>query len=640
MSKIKDICKTGVSKDLKDYFDVLFRVYKALNKANKIITNNLLDTSTLEELKDLNVQIYKELVNDNPLFMDNSDKLHTYMSIILYNLNDFGYTIYSKKDYKKFKSFKKFLEEVLPLIKSKDGDEVEKSYLSYIKDYKKEEKVNSYVRSLYINETSFENFFINSCNLDTYDYLYKYGKYVSDTQLKIVDYLNSVGESKITDMAKTMIDGFLRGAKAQNIDISKKEFVVLHYPLGFEKVALEAQNYIFKISGLKALLKVTDISPNRQVDYSHRNNSLLLLSEDCIDNKIGLYQRFFRENSEKISTCAGRLYIETFGEKQFVPKKIDIVEATEELNKLERDYNNSFRKLYYKFTKSEETSFCIISYPSPEIDEYNFEEIFNETIKLNTLDNYKWQQIQQKIIDTLDEGSKVRVIGKNNNNTDIIVNLHTLRENQTNFENCTADVNIPVGEVFTSPVLKGTNGILHVSKVFLRGLEYKNLSFTFKDGKVIDYNCSNFDNEKDNKDFIKENILSNYENLPIGEFAIGTNTVAYVMARKYNIEDKLDILIAEKTGPHFALGDTCYSRQEDIKIYNPDGKEIIAKENEVSSKRHNENFSYFGCHTDVTIPYNEIKSISSIRDDGTEIPIIMNGKFVLEGTEELNVKGL
>ena len=63
----------------------------------------------------------------------------------------------------------------------------------------------------------------------------------------------------------------------------------------------------------------------------------------------------------------------------------------------------------------------------------------------------------------------------------------------------------------------------------------------------------------------------------MGEFAIGTNTAAYTMARKYGIEDKLPILIAEKTGPHFAFGDTCYSWQEDTKVYNPDGKEIIAR---------------------------------------------------------------
>ena len=42
-----------------------------------------------------------------------------------------------------------------------------------------------------------------------------------------------------------------------------------------------------------------------------------------------------------------------------------------------------------------------------------------------------------------------------------------------------------MGEVFTSPKLTGTNGVLHVSSVYLNGLEYKNLMVEFRDGSVI-----------------------------------------------------------------------------------------------------------------------------------------------------------
>ena len=126
----------------------------------------------------------------------------------------------------------------------------------------------------------------------------------------------------------------------------------------------------------------------------------------------------------------------------------------------------------------------------------------------------------------------------------------------------------------------------------------------------------------------------------MGEFAIGTNTHAYVMGNKYNINDKLDILIAEKTGPHFAFGDTCYSMDEDTKVYNPDGKEIVAKDNEISIQRKFDmNKAYFGVHTDVTIPYYELGDIIAI-NDCSKIAIIRDGKFVLKGTEELNIEGM
>ena len=112
---------------------------------------------------------------------------------------------------------------------------------------------------------------------------------------------------------------------------------------------------------------------------------------------------------------------------------------------------------------------------------------------------------------------------------------------------------------------------------------------------------------------------------------------AYVMAQKYDIAAKLPILIAEKMGPHFAVGDTCYSHEEEVRVYNPDGKEIIAKENDYSLLRKTEpKKAYFNCHTDITIPYDELGELCAVRADGERIQVIQSGRFVLPGTEELN----
>ena len=139
----------------------------------------------------------------------------------------------------------------------------------------------------------------------------------------------------------------------------------------------------------------------------------------------------------------------------------------------------------------------------------------------------------------------------------------------------------------------------------------------------------------------------------MGEFAIGTNTTAYVVTDKYKLAPKMPILIAEKMGPHFAVGDTCYSWQEDTPVYNPDGKEIIARDNEHTLIRKEDiSKAYFNCHTDITIPYDELGSLSviikednikklsdaykNVQDGPVKIDIIKNGRFVLKGTESLN----
>ena len=179
--------------------------------------------------------------------------------------------------------------------------------------------------------------------------------------------------------------------------------------------------------------------------------------------------------------------------------------------------------------------------------------------------------------------------------------------------------------------------MLHVTRVFLNGLEYKNLNLTFENGMIKEYTCTNFEEEAKNKKFIEDNLLCQHPSLPIGEFAIGTNTTAYKMGREYDIQAMLPILIAEKTGPHFAVGDTCYKMSEDHKVYNPDGKEIVARDNECSVLRKTEpDKAYFNCHTDITIPYDELGEISVVTKDGQRIPIILDGKFVLAGTEKLN----
>ena len=116
-------------------------------------------------------------------------------------------------------------------------------------------------------------------------------------------------------------------------------------------------------------------------------------------------------------------------------------------------------------------------------------EIFGETIKINTLDSKLYENIQERIIETLDNCDYVTIEGMNDNITKLDICLADIsdRSSQTRFHNCLADCNIPLGEVYTSPKLTGTNGILNVNQVYINGLQYRNLRIQFKDGLVTDY---------------------------------------------------------------------------------------------------------------------------------------------------------
>ena len=358
-----------------------------------------------------------------------------------------------------------------------------------------------------------------------------------------------------------------------------------------------------------------------------------------IERKLEVMKTVYEQNRELAAGFAGPAVMEIFGETPFSPEaKASAPAYSEAQRSLALLYDSRSGQLTNEYIKGDERSFTIIAYPVPEIGS-DYAEIFNEVIRINTLDAKLYEQVQQTMIDALDQGVYVRVKGKGENQTDMHVELYRLKDpaKETIFENCVADVNIPVGEVLTSPVLDGTNGVLNVSKVYLDGLQYRNLKLTFKDGKITDYTCDNFSDEAENRKYIYDNVLKNHETLPLGEFAIGTNTTAYVVARKYGIEDKMPILIAEKTGPHFAVGDTCYSHAEDNAVFNPDGKEIVARDNEVSLQRKEDmSKAYLNCHTDITIPYDELGAITVIRADGSTEDIIRDGRFVVPGSEALN----
>ena len=478
-------------------------------------------------------------------------------------------------------------------------------------------------------------------------FLYEYGEHISDNEIKVLDYLNEMSDAELDKMAETYSEGYKKGFELAGIDLSQKESVEIRYPIGFEPMVKKAVIQFEKM-GLKPTFRrqtntkaigVISTPANRQYLHDHRFDDALYLNNALVSEKLKHAKKSFEEYKDYAITYAGPAVIETYGEKLFVPEvKKEAPKYTKEQEEISLSYRRDYMLMQDDYIPGDKRSFTIISYPIPEIGD-QFRDIFKETVRINTLDKDMYQKIHQSIIDALDQGEYVRVRGRGANQTDMKVKLHELSDpkKQTNFENCLADVNIPVGEVFTSPVLTGTEGTLHVSKVFLNGLRYDDLKIIFKDGMISDYECGNYPDKAEGKAYIKENVLHNHETLPIGEFAIGTNTAAYVMGRKYDIEAKLPILIAEKTGPHFAVGDTCYSMSEEVVVHNPDGKEIIAKDNERSILRKTDiKQAYFQCHTDITIPYDELGSISVISNDGTETTIIQDGRFVLPGTEELN----
>lgn len=651
-SRIREIINEDtVSEPFKSFFCKASEFICKIDDLNSIIKSGEINNFSLDRLKELNKSLFEEIYSENyeESFANPEYSVKTlgeeYGKILCY--------IYTKNRGMIRNVYMGRLEEVVLQmelftqiynyfedVEQLEYDNVYETVYSYEKDNTEiftdlmiEDRINP--------DNKFAVDIVMNSDLNDLRYLYKYGEHVGFNELKMAEFLNSLSQEEIDRLAKVYTEGYRIGFINTGKDISKKGTVDIRYSLGFERI-IRSAIFNFKKMGLEPVIYqvgYTTTSPNRQYAYDHRYDDALYLDKAYIKRKLEVSRHAYESRKQLAGKMAGPAVIEIFGETPFEPEnKKQAYALSEEQQKLKSEYITEYQTMVQEYIKGDERSFTIIAFPIPEFGD-DFEQMFKETVKINTLDSEIYGKVQQNIIDALDQAEYVKVLGKGDNKTNMKVQMHDLKNplKETNFENCLADVNIPLGEVFTSPKLKGTEGILHVSQVYLNDLKYNDLQITFEDGKIKDYTCKNFDTEEENKKFIKQNVMFNHETLPIGEFAIGTNTTAYMVAKKYHVVYKLPILIVEKMGPHFAVGDTCYSFEEDIKTYNPDGKEIVARENEVSALRKTDiKKAYFGCHTDITMPYDELGEITAVRKDGSEITIIKDGRFVLEGTELLN----
>lgn len=665
--RIREIAKEeSVPARYQEYFQKTALFLEKVDETQQKKQQGLLDAESEEEAKKRNKEFYQDILGKNyetsyanPAYAVKKmgEEFGGVLSFLYTELRAcIGYAYEGRAE--DITIFGELFVEIYGIFEAAQNDvadkkEVMQTIYYFYHDYS-ETMVERNILEMIDPSLDFFTDIVMHADLSDTRYLYRYGEYISDCELEIARFLNSMEEEKIQSMADTYTEGYRLGFVNLGVDLSKKKTVQIHYPIGFERMVRAAVKNFEKM-GLQPTISRDPVlslfnrghgkrnayvkAVNKQYEYDHKDDKAYYFDKAFVERRLEVLRSSFESRKELAGVHAGPAVIEIFGEEPFEPvSKPENAHYNEKQQQLNVYYMSMAGQITNEYIKGDERSFTIIAYPIPTIGE-QFREIFDETVKINTLDYKLYQSIQQKIIDVLDTGERVHIKGRGQNKTDLTVELYKLQDpdKQTIFENCVADVNIPVGEVFTSPLLKGTNGKLHVSQVYLNELNFLDLEMDFSDGRIVNYTCKNFENEEENRKYIHENVLKHHDTLPMGEFAIGTNTTAYCMARKYDIAAKLPILIAEKTGPHFAVGDTCYSHAEDNAVFNPDGKEIVARDNEVSLQRKEDmSKAYLNCHTDITIPYDELGAITVIRADGSTEDIIRDGRFVVPGSEALN----
>ena len=175
--------------------------------------------------------------------------------------------------------------------------------------------------------------------------------------------------------------------------------------------------------------------------------------------------------------------------------------------------NSYLRDLINK--RNSKRKWVLLDYPTL-LDAYKAKKPYDEykEFALNAMyTDYKHMEKNIKPLkELMEKTDKVRITGKDTDLTFSIKGLPAVP--------CLGEFNIPDGEIFTAPVRDSVNGVITYNTSTAEtttGHVFKNISLTFKDGKIIKATCEG-DEEKLNKIFdIDEG--ARY----IGEFALGFN---------------------------------------------------------------------------------------------------------------------
>lgn len=633
--------------DLQSKLNLYFKKSSLLiEKINENLQSKIIFTEDSDNsLKKLNAFFYDELLDENykksygnPDFTKKEfgEELGMVLSSIYYEIRKgikYSYHRENKISKKLIKLSEKLIDDSKEL---KDAE----SLMKILKNYK---SINrrlemEYLISLDTKDESFNRILMES-NFDDLSYLYEYGNYITDVDIKLAYFINNYNESKIEKIAEVIVKAFLHGFVSQNRDRRERKTIKFIYTIGEERIAKKVIQKYNNMNIYPKVFAVNSYQEFNQYKYDHRFDEGLYIDENLIYKEIEEYKEILKNSEEHLLDICGMIGIGSFGRVEDAPiSKDSAVKLSENQETGIKKLRIEMKKALDFYIQPSDISFCKVTFPNSSI-KGDYKKIFKDFVEINTMDSEEYEIYQQKIIDTLDLAKEVEIKGKNENKTNIKVIMNPIKnpDKETNFLNCGGDLNIPHGEVFTTPKLKGTHGKLHFKNIFLKGYSYTDLELDFVDGRVVQYSCKNFDSEEDNKKYIMNTLFNGNERIPIGEFAIGTNTLAYEIVKKHNIVEELPILLVEKMGPHFAIGDPCYSFGEEGRIFNLlDGKEIVAKENELTSLRNIDiGKAYTGIHVDMTVPYEYIETLNAITEDKV-IEIIKDGIFVMDGLKNLN----
>lgn len=215
-------------------------------------------------------------------------------------------------------------------------------------------------------------------------------------------------------------------------------------------------------------------------------------------------------------------------------------------------YESTVWKRVHHEIRIKKTRWVVLRWPSPsmaQMAEMSTEAFEDFYFNVCTLDYAKMGRAMQPLKKLMERTDKVRLKGPGD--TDLTFSIKGIPAIP-----CDGKLNIPDGEVYTAPVRKSVNGVIHFNApTIYRGVTHNDIRLVFRDGKIVEATSSATAK-------LNEVLDSDEGARYIGEFAIGVNP--------YVTKAMKDILFDEKIvgSIHFTPGacydDACNGNKSDI----------------------------------------------------------------------------
>lgn len=287
-------------------------------------------------------------------------------------------------------------------------------------------------------------------------------------------------DSRIKKLAKNLVNYSCEVKKGQKV-------LIHHIGAATDSLVKEIIKNVYEAGGIP-YIKYTNIRLHREMLLGCTKEQLELAAKcDCLQ-------------MENMDCYIGIRGAENVSELSDVP--------TEQIKLYEKYYSTPV----HHEIRVPKTRWVVLRYPNNAMAQLantsldDFEDFYYNVCNL---DYSKMSKAMDSLVDLMNKTDKVRIVGKGTDLSFSIKDINAIK--------CDGKMNIPDGEVYTAPVRDSINGTISYNTPSLyQGYTYENISFEFKNGKIVKATAN--DTEKIN------NLLDCDEGARyIGEFAIGVN---------------------------------------------------------------------------------------------------------------------